>query len=100
MRLHHLYAGIDDFDWRVRDSRGLAQKHAFAGVALDQLDPRHAEDGQYQPGKPGAAAEIDQAARFVRNKRQQLRRIEEMAAPQIAERVAADQVDAPRPALP
>ena len=83
---------------RFGHPRRLAQKRGLALVGFDQLDPGHAEDRQHQPGKPGAAAEIDQALRVARDKRQELRRIEDMAAPQIAERVAADQVDARRPA--
>ena len=83
---------------RRGDPRRLAQKGGLARIGLDQFDPGHAEDRQHQPGKAGAAAEIDQASRVVRDERAQLRRIEHVAAPQIGERVAADEVDARRPA--
>ena len=80
------------------DAGRLAQKSGFARIRLDQFDPGDAEDRQHQPGKPGAAAEIDQALRAVGDERPQLRRIEHVAAPQIGERIAADEVDARRPA--
>src|SRR5690349_13728377 len=99
MRLRHLDSGIGDLDRRICKTGRLPQKHALALVAFDQFDPGDTEDRQDQPGKPGAAAKIDEAARLVRDEGQQLRRIEEMASPQIAERIAADEVDPPRPAL-
>ena len=79
-------------------ARRLAQEGAFARIALDQLDPGHAEDRQHQPGKPGAAAEIDQAARACAgHSGSSCAEFEEMPAPQIGERIAADQVDPRRP---
>src|SRR5579883_2888464 len=67
--------------------------------SIDQRDAGNAEDRQHQGGNPGAAAEIDKAFGPFRNKWQQLRRIEDVTAPRIGQRGAADQVEALRPAL-
>jgi hypothetical protein len=79
------------------DPRRLAQERAFPRIGLDQLDPDGAEDCQYEAGKSGAAAEIDEAVGGSRQQRQQLRRIEKMPPPRISERAGGDEVDAPRP---
>ena len=79
-------SALADRHRRPGDPCRLAQKRRLAHIGLDQLDPRHAEDRQHQTGKPGAAAEIDQASRSGRDQRQELRRIENMPAPQIVER--------------
>src|SRR5690349_10475571 len=97
--------GRDGLDPRVVDDDGctgearrLAQKGAFARVGLDKLNLGHAGDRQHETGEAGAAAEIDEALRRGRNVREELDRIEEMAAPEIAERVDADEVYPRRPA--
>ncbi len=66
-------------------------------IGFDQLDPGQTEDCQHQAGKAGAAAEIDEALRMIGDERPQLRRIEDVAAPWIGERRAADEVDPGRP---
>ena len=50
-------------------------------------------DGEHQPGKPCAAAEIGDRVGRRGKMRHQLRRIEHVATPQIGQRVLADQVD-------
>ena len=75
-------------------SRRKAALRESASTSSTPATPRIAST---RPGKPGAAAEIDQALRAVGNERPQLRRIEKVAAPQIGERVAADEIDARRP---
>ena len=50
------------------------------------------------PGNPAPLPRSIRVLRVRRDKRQQLRRIEHMPAPQIGERVAADKIDARRPA--
>src|SRR5439155_12907871 len=85
VRRHRLDPGMVDRHRRTGDSRRLAQKGAFARVALDQLDPADAEDRQHQPGKARAAAEISEAPRAVRHMGEKLRRIEKMAAPDISQ---------------
>jgi len=97
-------AGRNTLDSRVADRhrsggepRRLAQKGAFACVRFDQFDPPDTHDREHQSGKPGAAAEIDQAVRRRRDQRMELRRIEKVAAPRIGQRARRDQVDARRP---
>src|SRR6516225_4617565 len=43
------------------DAHRLAQKGALPRIGLHQLDTRHPENRQDQPGEAGAAAEIDHA---------------------------------------
>ena len=97
MRRQRFDSRVVDRDRRSGDARRLAQEGAFARIGLDQLDPRHAHDRQHQAGKPGAAAEIEQALPAHRQQRKKLRRIEEVAAPQIVDRAGGDQIDPPRP---
>ena len=97
MRRHRLDSRIVNSDRRCGEARRLAQERAFARIGLDELDPGNPENRQHEAGKPGAAAEVDEALRPLRNMGEELRRIEEMAAPQIAERGGADQVDPRRP---
>src|SRR5258707_7049365 len=82
---------------RVCDSCCFAQERTFAGVGLDQFDPGHTEDGQDEPREAGTAAEIHEAGRCWWDVRQELCRIEKMAAPDVIECVAADEIDAWRP---
>jgi hypothetical protein len=97
VRRQRIDSRVADLYGRAGAPRRLAQKGAFARIGFDQLDPGDSEDRQHQPRKPGAAAEIDEALRARRDKRQQLRRIEEMAPPRIGEGAGSDQVDARRP---
>jgi hypothetical protein len=97
MRWQRIDSRVADLHGRGGDPRRLAQEGAFARIRFNELDPRHAHDRQHQPGKSGAAAEIDQALRAVRDKGQELRRIEKMPAPRIVEGAGRDQVDARRP---
>ena len=97
MRRHGLDSRIADLYGRRGNARRLAQEGAFARIGLDQFDPVHPENRQHEAWKPGAATEVDEALRSLRDIGKELRRIEEMAAPQIAERGGADQVDARRP---
>jgi hypothetical protein len=99
MRRYRLDSLVVHDDGRAGHARRLAQKSAFARIRLDQFDAGHPEDSQYQTRKTGAAAEIDQTFSLAGNQRQELRRVEEMAPPQIAERIATDQVYASRPLL-
>ncbi len=66
------------------------------------MDLAGAEDREHQAGKPRAAAEIHQdpsaPGRRGREERHQLGRIEHVAAPQVGEVGAADEVDGPGPA--
>jgi hypothetical protein len=97
MRRHGFDSRIVDHRRRAGDACRLAQEGAFAGIGLDQHNPRHSQYRQHEAGKPGAAAEIDKAPGAGRDERQELRRIEEMPAPEIAERARSDEVDPPRP---
>lgn len=97
MRRYRFDSGVADFNRRRGDPRRLAQEGAFARIRFDQLDPGHPENREHEAGKPGAAAEVDEALRPLRDMGKELRRIEKMAAPQIAERGRADQIDARRP---
>jgi len=85
MRRHRFDSRIVNFDRRAGDARRLAQKGAFARIGLDQLDPGHPENRQHEARKPGAAAEVDEALGPLRDMGKELRRIEEMTAPKIAE---------------
>ena len=87
-----------DDNRRGGDACRLAKEGAFARIGLDQFNPRHARYRQHQTGKTRAAAEVHEALRSPRDIREELRRIEEMAAPEVPERVGADQVDARGPA--
>jgi hypothetical protein len=73
---------------------GLAQERGFPGIGFDQ---HHVELGpqrcQNQPGKSSAGAEIGQSFCVRGNERQELRRVEDMAAPDIVDRRRPDQVD-------
>jgi hypothetical protein len=88
---------IADHRRRTGDACRLAQEGAFAGIGLDQRHPRHPHHRQHEAGESSAAAEIDEAAGAGRDERQELRRIEEMPAPEIIQRARSDEVDAPRP---
>ena len=61
MRRHRGDAATANHHIGGRNARRLPQKSSLARVRLDQFDRRHAEDCQHQSGKPGTAAEIDQA---------------------------------------
>jgi hypothetical protein len=97
MPRHRFDSRVADLDGRRGDARRLAQEDAFARIRLDELDPAHTENRQHETGEPGAAAEVDEALRPLRDMGKQLRRIEKMAAPQITERGGANQVDTRRP---
>jgi len=99
VRRQRIDSGVANLDRRRGNPRRLAQKGAFAGVRLDQLNSGHPHDRQHQPGETGAAADIDQALRSGRDMGKQLRRIEEMPAPRVGEGAGGDEVDAPRPLL-
>ena len=85
MRRRRLDSRVADLDGRGGDACRLAQEGAFARIGLDQLDPGHPENRQHEAWKPGAAAEVDEALGPRRDIGKELRRIKEMAAPQIAE---------------
>ncbi len=82
---------------RPGDPRRLAQKHAFALIGLDEMDLSAAENGEDEARQPCPAADIEQHAGFRREEREELRRIENVTAPDIAERARADKIDAPVP---
>ena len=94
---HELDSGAADACRCAGEAGRLAQKRRLARVGFDELDPGGADDRQNETGKPGAAAEIDEALRPRGDQRQELRRIEKMAAPEIAERARGDKVDAAGP---
>ncbi len=81
----------------IGDSRYLAQKRSLASVGLDQLDLGHAEDRQNQPWEPCPATHINQAARALREQRQELRGIEKVPPPWVGKGTAADEIDPCRP---
>jgi len=79
----------------------MTQEGAFAGVALDEMDlgpgPLGERDGDHQPRKARARAEVEPAQR-LRLDRQELQRVGDVAGPDLAERRRPDQVLDPLPA--
>ncbi len=98
MRRHRLNAARANRYTDTGDSRRLPQKSGFARFRFDELDATGAEDHENETGKTGSAAEIDEAARRLRYEGIELRRIEDVPPPKIGDRVAADEIDARRPA--
>ncbi len=98
MGRHCLDTAWPNRDLGPGDARGLAQKRGLSRIPLDQLDAGNAEDREHEPRQSGAAAEVDQVLGRTRDKTKKLRRIEHMPPPQSGESVAADEVDARRPA--
>ena len=75
-------------------SAGLAQESGFPRVRFDQDDIEIGAGGCHdQPGETSPAAEIRQGPRACRDVGQELRRIEDMAAPNVVDRSRPDQVD-------
>jgi len=99
MGRYGLDAAVMDQYRCVCDSCCFAQERTFARVGLDQFDPGHTKDGQDEPREAGTAAEIHEAGRCRWDVGQELCRIEKMAAPDVIERVAADEIDARRPSV-
>ena len=81
------------------DPRGLAQEGTFARIDLDQVHRSDAQDRQDQAGEAGAAADVERCRRRRWDQRQQLRRVEHVAAPEIRQAVGSDQVDLALPVL-
>ena len=74
------------------------RKRGFARIGLDQLDTGNPEDRQHEAREARRRCRDRSGLRAgLGTKRQKLRRIEDVPAPQIGEGVAADQVDARRP---
>jgi hypothetical protein len=93
-RHHLLDPGGMDRHRRSGQTGGLAQKGAFAGIALDQID-MPAElgqaDAQHEAGKAAAGTEIEPAP-GLRCMIEQLQRIGDVAGPDLVERRARDQI--------
>ena len=51
------------------------------------------QDGQHEPGKAGAGAEIEPALGARRGERQELGRIGEVAVPDVGQRARGDEID-------
>ena len=78
--------------------RGCREKGGFSLVCLDQVDLHvRPQQFQHQPGKPGAAAEIDQASGIGPEMRRELGAVREVPPPHIVERRRADEIDAALP---
>src|SRR6185312_17039209 len=82
---------------RTGEADRLAAEYRLAPVGFDQLNLRHPENRQDQAGQAGAAAEIDDAPRAGRQMAHELRGIEDMTLPDVADCIPADQIDAPVP---
>src|SRR5882724_6938869 len=79
------------------DARRFPKKCGFSRIRLDQLDAGRAENRQNETREAGAAPKIDHAPGFSGEEGPELRRIEDVPTPQIAEGMAANEVDPPRP---
>jgi len=93
---HRLYSTDDDF-WLLcqgHTSPSLAQERSFPSIGLDQHDievgPQRRHD---QAGETGAGSEVGQLPGLRRQVRHDLRRIEDMAHPDVVDRRRTDQVD-------
>ena len=86
-----------DFDRGAGFPRHLAQKDAFALVTLDQMHAKTGSilqyNGDHQPRKAAAAAQIDPIPGIVRRQGRQLGGIEHMPAPELGKRGRRDQID-------
>ena len=80
-----------DFDFA--QARGLSNKGAFSLVGLDQVDVGRAENGCYQAGQAGAAAQVGPAPCPFGGEKKELRGIENVPAPNVLEAVRADEID-------
>ena len=80
-------------------TRHFPQKHTFALIGLNQMHIRNAHYCQNHPGKPGATAKIDKRFRIVRQMWPELRRIQDMAPPDIVQRGRTNQIDPRCPSL-
>ena len=72
----------------------MAQEGAFARVALDQVDVKPAllsRDGEDEPGKARAGAEIEPGA-GLRREVEELERVGDVPGPDVLQRRGADQV--------
>lgn len=92
-----LDTGMVDDGAGLGQAVGFAKEGALALVAFHQVDPRAAQDGKDETGKPGAAAQIDQGSGGGRKVGVELRRVEDVTAPRIGQAGPADQIDAPLP---
>src|SRR5579883_286490 len=84
-------------DRGIGNANGFPEKSGLPRIRLDELNAGSAEDRQHKARKPGTRPEIDNASRRIRDVRVDLGAIENVPAPDIAQRVAADQVDAAVP---
>ena len=72
----------------------LAEKGAFARIALDEMDlqsPLRSRNGKHETGKSGAGSEVEPSA-GVRREVEKLERIDDMTIPDLVERGRANEV--------
>src|SRR5580658_987100 len=90
---HGLDAKGMDRHSRVSETGSLLQKVCLARVRLDEMNHRHAQDGEDQPGQPGSASEIDQTLCAGRQEPVKLGGIQDVPAPDIGEARCGDEID-------